>query len=105
MNESVEVLADRLHVLYKQLMATDPWEPGYGEVAAIHEYLLKVVRDNAQKEMNEFKTYLEGAAKEVQATWTSSSSALSQWANKLRPVFEKVEEIIGTAVPLLGLLL
>ena len=105
MNESVTDLADRLHELYKQIMATDPWQPGYGEVSAVHEYLLKVVRDNAQKDISEFKTYLESAAKKVQATLTSSSSPLSQWTDQLRPVFEKVEMIIGSAVPLLALLL
>jgi phage-related protein len=105
MNEPVVDLADRLHEFYKQLMATEPWQPGYAEAATIHEYLLKVVRDNAQKDIDGFKSNLKEAVKEVETSWTSSASALSQWADKLKPVLKKVEEIIGTAVPLLALLL
>ena len=104
MNEDIKELSTRLHVLYEQIMEADPWDDGYGEVVAIHEYLLKVLRDKSQKDFSEFQKYLEQASKEIEETWSSNSSKLAQWSQKLRPVFEKVESIISNAVPLLALL-
>lgn len=105
MNQSITDLADQLRDLFKQLMATDPWEQGYGEVAAIHENLLRVIRDKAQTDIGEFSKYLESAAKEIEQTWSSSKNALAPWKAVLGPVFTQVEKIIGKAVPLLSLLI
>ena len=104
MNSEIKSLSDSLHDLYEKIMVANPWDEGYGEVVAIHEYLMKALRDKAHKDFSEFKTYLEQAAKEIEETWSSSSSQLAQWADKLRPVFEKVESIISNSVPLLALL-
>jgi len=104
MNQDISDLSTRLHELYEAIMSANPWEEGYGEVVAIHENLMKVLRDKAQKDFDEFKTYMEAAAKEIEETWKSSSSVLAQWSGKLKPVFEMVEKIISNAVPLLGLL-
>ena len=104
MNQDILDLSNDLHQLHEQIMQADPWEDGYGEVVAIHEHLLKVLRDKAQKDFDEFKIYLTQAAKEIEETWSSNSSLLSKWSQKLRPVFEKVEKIISNAVPLLAML-
>ena len=104
MNPEIKELSKRLHELYEQIMEADPWDDGYGEVVAIHEYLIKVLRDKAQKDYEDFQKYLTEAAKDIEETWSSNSSQLSKWSNKLRPVFEKVESIISHAVPLLALL-
>ncbi|TXT35602.1 MAG: hypothetical protein FD135_4810 [Comamonadaceae bacterium] len=104
MNPAITELADQLHTLYKKLMATDPWDSGYGEVSAIHEYLLRVLRDKAQVDFAEFTRYLESSAKDIEQTWSSSKSALKSWDQWLRPVFERVETIISHTVPLLALL-
>jgi hypothetical protein len=104
MNQDILDLSTRLHSLYEEIMKANPWDEGYGEVVAIHEYLMKALRDKAQKDFNEFKVYMEQAAKEIEETWKSSSSALGQWAEKLRPVFETVEKIVSNAVPLLALI-
>jgi hypothetical protein len=104
MTQDIEQLSDQLHVLYNKLMKANPWDDGYGEVVAIHEYLMKTLRDKAQKSFEEFTKYMTDAAKEIEETWKSSSSALGKWATELKPVFEIVEKIIGNAVPLLALL-
>jgi len=104
MNPEIKELSKRLHELYEQIMETDPWDDGYGEVVAIHEYLMKVLRDKAQKDYEDFQKYLTEAAKDIKETWSSNSTQLSQWSSKLRPVFEMVESIISHAVPLLALL-
>ena len=104
MNPEIKELSKRLNELYEQIMEADPWDDGYGEVVAIHEYLIKVLRDKAQKDYGDFQRYLTEAAKDIEETWSSNRSQLSQWGSKLRPVFEKVESIISHAVPLLALL-
>lgn len=104
MNPEIKELSKRLNELYEQIMEADPWDDGYGEVVAIHEYLMKVLRDKAQKDYEDFQKYLTEAAKDIEETWSSNRSQLSQWSSKLRPVFEKVEFIISHAVPLLALL-
>jgi len=104
MNPEIKELSERLHDLYEQIMETDPWEEGYGEVVAIHEYLMKVLRDKAQKNYKDFQKYLKEAAKDIEETWSSNKTHLSKWSNKLKPVFETVERIISHAVPLLALL-
>lgn len=104
MNGEIKELSKRLHVLYEQLMEANPWDDGYGEVAVIHEYLLKVLRDHAQKDFSEFQKCLEQTSKDIEEMWSSNSSQLAQWRQKLRPVFEQVEAILSNAVPLLALL-
>jgi|GEM_PF-6812247 len=104
MDPEIKNLSERLHKLFEQIMRTDPWEEGYGEVVAIHEYLMKVLRDRAQKDYEDFQKYLTEAAKDISETWSSNKSHLSRWSEKLRPVFETVETIISHAVPLLALL-
>lgn len=104
MNPEITKLADQLHVLSKKLMETDPWEPGYGEVVAIHESLLKALRDKAQLDFAEFTQYLQSTSADIARTWTSAKPALKQWDQWLRPIFEEVEIVIKHAVPLLALL-
>lgn len=104
MNPEIKELSTRLHELHEQIMITDPWADGYGEVISIHDYLLRALREKAHKDFEEFKAYLTETAKEIEETWTSNSSMLSSWSEKLRPLFEKVETIVSGAVPLLALL-
>lgn len=104
MNKDIEQLSDQLHDLYKKLMTANPWDQGYGEVVAIHEYLIKVLRDKAQKSFDQFKVYLAESAKEIEETWTSSKSAFGPWSKELRPIFETIEKIISHSVPLIALL-
>ncbi len=104
MNPEIQELSNRLHELYEQIMVANPWDDGYGEVVAIHEYLMKVLRDRAQKDYEDFEKYMTEAAKDIEETWSSNRTHLSQWSSKLRPVFETVETIISHAVPLLALL-
>ncbi len=104
MNQEIKELSKRLHELYEQIMETDPWEDGYGEVVAIHDYLMKVLRDKAQKDFDEFKKYLTEASKEIEETWLTNKTQLSKWKNQLGPVLKAVESIISNAVPLLALL-
>ena len=35
MNPDIKELSDRLHALHEQIMMTDPWADGYGEVVSI----------------------------------------------------------------------
>ncbi len=104
MNPEIKELSKRLHELYEQIMETDPWDDGYGEVVAIHEYLMRVLRDRAHEDYEDFQKYLTEAAKDIEETWSSNSTQLSRWISILRPVFETVESIIYPAVPLLKLL-
>jgi hypothetical protein len=105
MDPAIKELSDRMHELYLEIMKKDPWETGYGEVVAIHEYLSKVLRDKAQKSMDEFSGYLTTTAEEIKETWESNDSMLKQWSTQLKPVFEIVEKITKNAVPLVGLIL
>lgn len=104
MNKEIEELAHQLHILFKKLMVTDPWDPGYGEVSAIHEHLLRVLRDKAHLDFAIFTKHLEEASAEINEAWASSKSALAPWDQWLRPVFEIIETIISSSVPLLALL-
>jgi hypothetical protein len=104
MDPEIKELSMRLHELYEQIMEANPWDDGYGEVVSIHEYLMKVLRDKAQKDYADFQKYLTEAAKDIEETWSSNRTQISKWSSKLRPVFETVETIISHAVPLLALL-
>jgi hypothetical protein len=103
MDTVIEELSKALHELYEQIMKTDPWEDGYGEVVAIHESLSRVLRDKAQTSMADFQGYLRQAASDIEQEWTTNKSHLQGWTAFLKPVFEKVEVIIDHAVPLLAL--
>ncbi|WP_215396889.1 hypothetical protein [Rheinheimera oceanensis] len=105
MDAAIKELSDQMHKLFLEIMQKDPWEPGYGEVVAIHEFLSKVLRDKAQKGMDEFSSYLTTAAEEINETWQSNKSMLKNWSTQLKPVFEIVERITKNAVPLLRLIL
>ena len=105
MDPTIKELSDRMHDLYLEIMKKNPWDPGYGEVVAIHEYLSRVIRDKAQKSLADFTTNLTSAAAEINETWESSESTLKIWSKELEPVFKIIETITGNAVPLLKLIL
>lgn len=104
MNPEIESLSKNLHELHKQIMITVPWSEGYADIVAIHDYLLRTMRDHAHKDFQEFQSYLANAAEEIEKTWTSKSSLLSSWSSTLKPVLEGVERVIGAALPLIALL-
>jgi DNA repair exonuclease SbcCD ATPase subunit len=104
MKPEIKALSDELHELYEQIMQANPWDEGYGEVVAIHEYLMRVLRDKANEDYAEFQQHLTTAAQEIEKTWSTNKPQLQKWKKQLEPVFETVEKIITKVVPLLALL-
>lgn len=105
MNKEIEELADRLHILHKQIMETNPWEDGYGEIVAIHKYLMNVLRDETQKSYSEFRNALDDTLKKIDEEFKGETSIFGKWLKVLKPVLEQAEVIVGHAVPLLKLII
>jgi len=104
MDTTIRTLSDSLHKLYLRLVESDPWEPGYGEIVAIHEHLTRVLREKGHKSMSEFSRYLEEAARDIRETWSTNRSVFGGWDKWLKPVFQSIQEIVPNGAALLTLL-
>src|SRR5688572_5718498 len=101
---AIKELSSQLNVLFDQIMESEPADPGYGEVVAIHSHLASVVRDRAQLGMVQFKEYLATTERDLAETWSTNKGVLNRWSKYLTPVFNLVGKILGKASPLLALL-